>query len=97
MSYPRLVVYAHHPQAESKKFSDKIIFFDIERGTTEMADRCRVINRHYVFFMNDRAFVRLPDAVRYHVERAFRRNFPTLYLARRTIFDFCDAPSDRQH
>src|SRR5258707_14167008 len=55
MSYPRLVGYADHPQAESKKFSDEIIFFDIESGAAEMTDRGRVINRHAIFFMNERA------------------------------------------
>ena len=56
MSYPRLVGYADHPQAESEKFSDKIVFFDIERGTAEMTDRGRVIDGHSIFFMNERAF-----------------------------------------
>ena len=56
MSYPRLVGYADHPQAESKKFSDKIVFFDIERGTAEMTDRGRVIDGHAVLFVDECAF-----------------------------------------
>src|SRR5467141_1633977 len=44
MSYPCLVGYADHPQAKSEKFSDKIVLFDIERGTAKMTDRGRVID-----------------------------------------------------
>src|SRR6266480_4433220 len=56
MSYPRLVGYADHPQAESEKFSDKIVFFDIERGAAEMTDRGRVIDGHAVLFVDECAF-----------------------------------------
>jgi len=56
MSYPRLVGYAHHPQAESEKFSDEIIFFVIERRAAEMTDRSGVIDRRAVFFMNESPF-----------------------------------------
>jgi hypothetical protein len=55
MSYPGLVGYAHHPQAGSEEFSDEIIFFVVERGATEMTDRCGVIDSRAVFFMNERA------------------------------------------
>src|SRR5207253_4490346 len=55
MSYPCLVGYAHHPQAKSEKFSDKIVFFDIERGAAEMTDRGRVIDRNAVFFVDEGA------------------------------------------
>src|SRR5947199_204585 len=44
-----------HPQAESEKFSNEIIFFDIERGAAEMTDRGRVIYRHAVFFVDEGA------------------------------------------
>src|SRR5437773_8995846 len=53
MSYPRLVGYAHHPQAESKKFSDEIIFFDIERRAAEMTNRSGVIDGGTVFFVHE--------------------------------------------
>jgi len=56
MSYPRLVGYADHPQAESEKFSDKIVFFDIERGAAEMTNRGRVIDRHAVLFVYEGPF-----------------------------------------
>src|SRR5205085_11793390 len=56
MSYPRLVGYADHPQAESEKFSDKIVFFDIERGAAEMTNRGGVIERHAVPFVDKGAF-----------------------------------------
>src|SRR2546429_1955751 len=72
MSYPRLVGYADHPQAEREKFTDEIIFFDIEGRAAEMTDRSRVIDRHAVFFMNERPFARLPDPVRYHVQCAIQ-------------------------
>src|SRR5437763_15224433 len=55
MSYPRLVGYADHPQAEGEQFSDEIIFFVIERSSAEMTDSRRVIDRRAVFFMNERA------------------------------------------
>src|SRR4030081_1478712 len=61
MSYPRLVGYAHHPQAKSEQFSDKIIFFVVERGAAEMADRSRVIDRVAVLFVHECAFARFPD------------------------------------
>src|SRR5438270_12154429 len=72
MSYPRLVGYADHPQAESEKFSDKIIFFDVERRTAEVTDRGGVIDRDAIFFMNERALARLPNAIRQHVQRTFQ-------------------------
>ena len=53
MSYPCLVGYAHHPQAESKQFSDKIILFVIERGAAEVTDRGRVIDGRAVFFVHE--------------------------------------------
>src|SRR6202011_3093747 len=62
MSYPRLVGYADHPQAESEKFPDEIIFFVVERGAAEMTDCRRVVDRRAVFFMNERALARFPDA-----------------------------------
>ena len=53
MSYPRLVGYAYHPQAESEEFSDKIIFFDIERGAAEMTNRSGVIDGRTVFLVHE--------------------------------------------
>src|SRR5205814_4245994 len=53
MSYPRLVGYAHHPQAESKKFSDEIIFFIVERGTAQMTDPSGVVDRRAVLFVHE--------------------------------------------
>ena len=44
MSYPRLVGNTDHPQAGGKKFFYEIIFFVVERGAAEMADRCGVID-----------------------------------------------------
>src|SRR2546428_6002457 len=64
MSYPRLVGYADHPQAESEEFFDEVVFFDIESRAAEMANRGRVIHNRTVFFPNKCAFARLPDAVR---------------------------------
>src|SRR5437868_13853585 len=66
MSYPRLVGYADHPQAESEKFSDEKIFFVIECGTAEMTNRGRVIDRCAVLFVHERPLARLPDAIRHH-------------------------------
>src|SRR5438445_10738236 len=54
MSYPRLVGYADHPQAEGEQFSDEIIFFVIERSSAEMTDSRRGIDRRRGFFMNER-------------------------------------------
>src|ERR1700737_5537321 len=88
MSYPRLVGYAHHPQAESEKFSDKIILFVIERGAAEMTDRRRVIDGRAIFFVNERALARFPNAIRHHVHRAIQRNLRPLLRARRAIFHF---------
>ena len=45
MSYPGLVGYAHHPQAKSEEFSNKIVFFNVESRAAEMTDRRRVIER----------------------------------------------------
>src|SRR5499427_9906146 len=39
MSYPGLVGHTDHSQASSEEFFDQIIFFVIERGAAEMADR----------------------------------------------------------
>src|SRR5947208_13140629 len=85
MSYPRLVGYAYHPQAESEKFSDEIILFVVEGGASEMADRGCVIDRRAVFFVHERAFARFPDAVCHHVHRAIQRNLRPLFCARRAI------------
>src|SRR5437773_6894720 len=70
MSYPRLVGYADHPQAESEKFSDKIVLFDIERSAAKMTDRGRVIDRHPVLLVRECALARFPNAIGQHVERA---------------------------
>src|SRR5437773_8765366 len=64
MSYPRLVGYAHHPQAESKKLSDEIIFFVVERGAAEMTDCRRVIDGRAIFLVHECALARFPEAVR---------------------------------
>src|SRR5207253_10396852 len=60
MSYPCLVGYAYHPQAESEKFSDEIILFVVEGGASEMADRGCVVDRRAVFFVHERALARFP-------------------------------------
>src|SRR6266446_10310405 len=52
MSYPCLVGYADHPQAESEQFFDEIIFFVIERRAAEMTYRSRVIDRRVVLFVH---------------------------------------------
>src|SRR6266498_4904667 len=44
MSYPRLVGHTDHAQAGSEKLFYEIIFFFIDTATTEMADRCGVID-----------------------------------------------------
>ena len=44
MSYPGLVGHTDHAQASGEKFFDEIIFFVIERGAAEMADRGCVID-----------------------------------------------------
>src|SRR5207253_11189878 len=61
MSYPRLVGYADHSQAESEEFSDEIIFFVVESGAAEMANRRRVIDRRAVLLVHERALARFPD------------------------------------
>src|SRR5437667_2195132 len=61
MSYPRLVGYAHHPQAEGEEFSDKIVFFDIESRAAEMTDRGRMIDGVTLFVLvHERALKRFP-------------------------------------
>jgi len=96
MSYPRLIGYAHHPQAESEKFFNEIIFFIIERGAAEMADRGRVIDGRAVLFMDERALPRFPNTVRHHIHRAIHRNLRPLFGARRAIFHFRFAPIVRE-
>src|SRR4029077_16630000 len=88
MSYPRLVGYAHHPQAKSEKLFDEIIFFVVERGAAEMTDRSRMINGRAVLFVPARALARLPDWVRHHGHRAIQRNFRPFFRSRRAIFHF---------
>src|SRR6266487_4765447 len=62
MSYPRLVGHTDHAQAGGKKFFYEIIFFVIERGAAEMADRGRVIDIRSVLRSNERALPRFPRA-----------------------------------
>src|SRR5437667_9106167 len=88
MSYPGLVGYTDHAQACGEKFFDEIIFFVIERGAAEMADRSRVIDCCPVLLSDEGALTRLPDAFRHHVHRAIQRNFRPLLRARRAIFYF---------
>src|SRR5438552_3319274 len=92
MSYPRLIGYAHHPQAESEQFSDKIVFFDVERGTAEMTHRGGVIDRDAVLFVDEGAFACFPNTVRHHVHGAIERNLRPLFGTRRAIFHFSLAP-----
>src|SRR4029077_6503241 len=78
VSYPRLVGYAHHPQAESEKFADEIIFLVIESSAPEMADRRRVIDRVPVLFVHKSALARFPNALCHHVHRATERTLRPL-------------------
>ena len=48
MSYARLVRDADHPETKREQFPNQIIFFVVERGAAEMADRRRVIDRAIV-------------------------------------------------
>src|SRR5438067_12569605 len=96
MSYPRLVGYAHHPQAESKKLSDEIIFFVVERGTAQMTDPSGVVDRRAVLFMHECALAWFSNAICHDVHRAIQRNLRPLLRARRTAFHFCFAPMVRQ-
>src|SRR5437764_9445271 len=93
MSYPRLVGYADHSQAKSEKLSDKIVFFDIERGTAKMANRRGVIDGRTVFVLvHEGALARFPDAVRHHVHGAIERNLHPLLCPRCAILHFRFAP-----
>src|SRR5438445_6636653 len=96
MSYPRLVGYADHPQAESEEFFDEIIFFVVESGAAEMTNGRRVIDRRASLFMDEPALPRFPNTVRHHVHRAIHRNFRPLFRARCAIFHFCLAPIVRE-
>src|SRR5437773_12175942 len=88
MSYPGLVGHTDHAQASAEKFFDEIIFFVIERGAAEMADRSCVIDRCPVLLADECALTRFPAAVRYYVHRAIRRNLRQLSRAWRAIFYF---------
>src|SRR5438552_19012080 len=96
MSYPCLVGYADHPQAESEQFSNEIIFFVIERGAAEMTDRGRVINGRAVLPVHERALARFPNSIRHHVHGAIERNFRPLRSAWRAILYFRLAPIVRE-
>src|SRR5205809_6727376 len=88
VSYPGLVGHTDHAQASGEKFFDEIIFFVIECGAAEMADRSRVIDCCPVLPSDEGALTRLPGAFCYHVHRAIQRNFRPLFRARRAIFYF---------
>ena len=88
MSYPGLVGHTDHAQAGGEEFFDEIIFFVIERGAAEMADRSRMIDCCTVLLSDEGALTRLPDAVRHHVHRTIHRNFCPLFRARCAIFYF---------
>src|SRR5438132_14164279 len=80
MSYPGLVGHTDHAQAGGEEFFDKIIFFVIERGAAEMADRSRMINCCAVLLSDEGATTRFPDAVRQHVHLSINLNFRNLLL-----------------
>src|SRR5436305_6538624 len=88
MSYPGLIGYTDHAQAGGEEFFDEIIFFVIERGAAEMADRSRMINCCAILLADEGALTRFPDAVRHHVHRTIHRNFCPLFRARCAIFYF---------
>src|SRR5947207_14291736 len=98
MSYPGLVGHTDHAQAGREEFFDEIIFFVIERGAAEMADRSRMINCCAVLLSatgrircgesDEGALTRFPDAGRLHVHRTIPRNFCPLFRARRAMFYF---------
>src|SRR5258708_14175095 len=96
MSYPGLVGYAHHSQAESEKLFDEIIFFVIERRAAEMTDRSRVIDRRAALFVHERALARFPNPIRHHVHRAIHRNLRPFFRAWCAIFHVCLAPIMRK-
>src|SRR6266571_8414428 len=55
MSYPGLVGHTDHAQASGEKFFDEIIFFVVERGAAEVADRRRVIDGCPILLSNEGA------------------------------------------
>ena len=55
MSYAGLVGHTDHAQASGEKLFDEIIFFVIERGAAEMANRRRVIDGRAVLLVHERA------------------------------------------
>src|SRR5438045_6099484 len=57
-----------------------------------MADRRRMIDRHPLFLVNERALARFPDAVRHHIHRPLQRNLRPFFGARRAIFHLRFAP-----
>src|SRR5437773_5469397 len=88
MSYPRLVGHTDHVQAASEEFFYEIIFFVVEGGAAEMADRSRMIDGCAVLLSNEGALTRFPDAVRHHLHRTIHRNFRPLFRARCAVFYF---------
>src|SRR5438045_3558770 len=91
MSYPSLVGYAHHPQAKSEQFSNEIIFFVIERGAAQMADRGRMIDRIAVLFVYEGALARFPNPIGHHVHCPVERNLLPLFRPWRSVLHFCFA------
>src|SRR5438876_6263638 len=98
MSYPRLVGHTDYAQAGGEKFFDEIIFFVIERGAAEMADRCGVIDIRSVHLsatgrircgeLDECTLARFPNAIRHHIHRTIERDFRPILRARRAIFYF---------
>src|SRR5437764_13330864 len=58
MSYPGLVGHTDHAQASGEKLFDQIIFFVVESGAAEVADRGGMIDARAVFFMRERSVAR---------------------------------------
>ena len=84
MSYPGLVADAYHPQARSEQFLDQIVFFIVERGTAEVADRGGLHQSVAVTALDEAALPALPKPVGNHLHGFAKfQVFPTLENALR--------------
>src|SRR5215467_2228504 len=72
VSNPCLIAQAHHPKARSEEFLDQVIFFDIQRCSTQMRNRFRLHQGLAVAGLFEILGPRVPNAFCDHIHRGFQ-------------------------
>src|SRR5580658_3323126 len=88
MSYPGLIADTHHTQACSEQLLDQIVFFIVQSGAAEVADRGGLHQCLAISSLDKAALAAIPQPIGDHLHRPaefqvfpdFRKSPPILYF-----------------